>query len=208
VNCVLDLNYKQLNTAGLLSEKIGVRTSYSARLIASEIVRKWSIWTVQAPCAAFLKRNDNTAPLFVGNSAHTGKIYELIENLLQDDGSAIYEAYRTYGFVTGEQGQGTGMGLVRYTYEMMILVVHGTGALTFTAYPNNVDASNPYVHTLNPPITLPSSVDGDIEVPMNESASRLFVMFSSNAVGAGYTLSRVVMLMQQDPWSPVRGRNN
>jgi hypothetical protein len=208
VNCVLDLNYKQLNTAGLLSERIGVRTSYSAKLIASEITRKWAIWTIQAPCAAFLTRGDGTAPVFVGNSANTGKIYQLIEDLMQDDGSAIAQKYRTFGFVQGDTGQGLQMGMARYNFDFATMIMDGAGSVTITVYPNDVKDTNPYSHDLLPNITLPLSTNGDIEIPVNENASRLFFMFSTNAVGAGFTLSRLVLAMHQDPWSPVRGRND
>ena len=205
VNCVLELNYKQLNTAGLLQEKIGVRTSYSAKLIASEITRKWSVWSVQAPCAAFLRRPDGSNPVFLGNSADTGKVYEMVDQLFEDDGNAIWQMYQTFGFVQGEAGQGLQMGMVRYNYDYMTLIMDGNGAITITVYPSNLTTS--YSHTLLPDLVLPLQVNGDIEVPVNECGSRLFFMFSCDAVGSGFTLTRMVVAMHQDPWSPVRGGN-
>jgi hypothetical protein len=208
VNCILELNYKQLNTAGMLSERIGVRTSYSGKLVALEITRKWSLWTVQAPCAAFLRQPDGTAPLFVGNSVNTGKIYEFIDNLFEDDGQAIYQAYQTFGFVQGETGQQSQMGLVRYNYDFMTMILTLEGTLTITVYPNSL--LSPYSHTLLPnlegPIN-PTTVNGDIELPVNETGSRLFFMFNCNAVGSAFSLSRIVCVMHQDPWAPVRGGN-
>lgn len=209
VNAVIELNYKQLNTAGLLSERIGVRTSYSAKLIASEITRKWSIWTVQAPCAAFLKRPDASSPLFVGNSMDNGKIYELIEQLFQDDGEAIWQAYATFGFVQGQEGQQTQMGMLRYNYDYMTMIIDGEGAVTITVFPDSFDLDNaPYSHTLLPDLPLPATTSGDAELPLNECGNRLFLMFSSNAVNSGFELTRIVMVMHQDPWAPVRGYNS
>lgn len=205
VNCVLELNYKQINTASGLAERAGVTVSYSARLIAKEITRKWAVWSVRTPCAAFLARNDGTSPLFVGNSAATGKVYQLIDGLLQDDGTAIQQIYDTFGFVQGETGQGMQMGLVRYLFEYMTMVITGTGSLTITVYPNNLFTS--YSHTLLPNLTLPLEVDGDVELPVNETGSRLFLQYSMNAVGQGFTLSRLIVIMKQDPWAPVRGGN-
>jgi hypothetical protein len=207
-NVILELNYKQLNTASLVTDKIGVRTSYSAKLIASEIVRKWSIWTIQAPAAAFLSRSDKTAPLFLGNSADTGKVYELVDGLLNDDGLPFHQIYRTYGFPTGEQGQGMQMGVMRMNYDYMTMIIDGSGAVVITVFPNNVKPTNPFSHILLPNLTLPATSNSDVELPLNECGSRLFLMFDAFAVGAGYKLSRIVMVMHADPWAPVAGVNN
>lgn len=206
-NVVLELNYKQLNTAGALMESVQIHRSYSGKLIASDIVRKWSIWTIKAPCAAFLTRNDTTSPLFLGNSDSTGKIYELIDGLMQDDGLAILQLYATAGFVPSETGEAKQMGVTRYIFHYMTLTIDGNGLFTITVYPNALDS--PYSRVLLPNLTLPLNINGDVEVPVgDDSGSRMFVIFQTNAVGAGYQLSRVVMVMRQDPWAPVRGRND
>ena len=80
------------------------------------------------------------------------------------------------------------------------------GTLTISVYPNTLDT--PFSHTLLPNLGLPSSMNGDTELPVNECGSRLFLSFLANAVGSNFTLSRIVMVMHQDPWSPVRGVNN
>jgi len=204
-NVILALNYKQINTANELADRVGVHTSYAGRLIASDLTRKWSIWTVKAPCAAFVTRANTTTPLFLGNSDATGKIYDLVELQLDDDGVAIDQRYTTYGFVTPDQEQALQIGSVRKMYEYMTLLLDGAGSLQITVYPNTLDS--PYSHDLLPNITLPGSVDGDTEVPVNETGSRLFMRFRTDAVGEGFQLSKMVVVLRQDPWSPVRGRN-
>lgn len=205
-NVVLELNYKQINTSSELSGSVQIHRSYSGKLIASDIVRKWSIWTVKAPCAAFIQRADNSLPLFVGNSDHTGKIYDLVDGLMQDDGAAINQIYYTAGFVTSETGQGTQMGVMRYFYEYMSILFDGQGPVVITVYPNTLDTG--YSNVLLPNLTLPASSDGDVEVPVQEAGSRLFVSFQANAVGTEFEVSRLVMVMTKHPWSPVRGVNN
>ena len=205
-NAVLMLNYKQLNTANALADSPEVHRSYSGKLLASEMTRKWAIWIIKSPCAGLIKRADTTTPVFLGNSDNTGKIYQLVDGLREDDGSAILQMYDTYGFVPTEEGEGRGMGIVRYVFEYMSLLLDGTGACTISVFPNTLDT--PYAHALLPDLTLPASTNGDVEVPVNEVGNRLFVQFKSNAVGAGFTLSRAIMVMSQDPWSPVRGVNN
>lgn len=205
-NAVFELNYKQINTANELGGSPEVHRSYSGKLIASEITRKWSIWSIKSPCAAFITRSDNTAPVFLGNSDNTGKIYQLVDGLLEDDGSAFVQDYITSAFVSTETGQGTQMGTVRMNYDYMTLLIDGFGDVRITVYPNTLDS--PFAHSLLPDLTLPASTNGDVEIPVNECGSRLFLRFTSEAIDAGYNLSRIVMAMHQDPWSPVRGVNN
>lgn len=205
-NAILALNYKQLNTAGALASDVLIHRSYSGKLIASDIVRKWSIWTIKAPCAAFVQRLDTTTPLFLGNSDQNGKIFALIEGLLQDDGNPVNQIYATAGFLPTEAAQGMQLGITRFTYEYATMLITGSGTVVTTVYPNTLDT--PYSHVLLPNLTLPASTDGDTELPLNESGSRLFLIFSSNAVGSGFQLSRLIVMMTKDPWSPVRGVNN
>ena len=205
-NVILALNYKQLNTATALEDSPGLHRSYSGKLIASEIVRKWSIWTIEAPCAAFITRDDGTTPLFLGNSTNTGKIYELSDSELSDDGAAIYQDYVTSPFVGKETGQGTQMGIYRFNYDYMSAQLDGMGELEVLAYPN--DLNTPYVNTLLPNLTLPASTNGDVELPLNECGSRLFLEFISSAADANFILSGLSVSMHMDPWSPTRGVNN
>jgi hypothetical protein len=205
-NVIIELNYKQLNTAGMLESKPEVHVSYSGKLIASEIVRKWSIWTIVSPCAAFVTRPDTTAPLFLGNSQDTGKIYSLEEGQLDDDGSPIPQIWDSYGFVTQEQEKAFNLGSVRKLFEYMTLKIDGTGDLTIKVFPNTLDS--PFAHALLPDLILPASNNGDTEVPVNEIGSRLFLQFMTFAVGAGFKMSKIVLMLREDPWSPVRGRNN
>lgn len=204
-NVVLELNYKQLNTPSALASSVGVHKSFSGRLLASEITRKWSVWTIKSPCAAFIKRPDKTAPVFFGNSDATGKIYELVDNLLEDDGAAFAEIYTTSSFVPTETAQGMQLGVLRYGFDCMTMLIGGNGDVTITVYPNSLDST--YAHTLLPDLSLPASTNGDVELPLDEEASRLFLQFKANAVGAGFTLSRVVMIMSASAWSPYRGVN-
>lgn len=202
-NVVLELYYGQLNTAGDLSGRVGVHQSYSGKLIDSEVTRKWSIWTIKAPAAAFLKRQDSTIPIFLGNSDGNGKVFELVDGLLEDDGSPMMQLYIPYGFAQSQESEARQLNVVRMSFQYMTLVIDGSGSLTITAFPNSLDSI--YTHTVDPPIDLPASTNGDVELPLNESASRLFLQFGTQCVGAGFILTRIVMVMRQEPWSAVRG---
>ena len=205
-NVVLMLNYKQMADGAMVAEESAVHvSSFTGKLLASDVRRKWSIWSIQAPCAAFVTRADTTAPLMIGNSLQTGKIYQLVDGLQQDDGIAIDQRYITSPFVGTETEQALQLGSVRKLYEYMTANIVGSGQLFISTYPNSLDS--PYTNTLIP-LTLTNPLqNGDMEIPVNETASRLFLQFRTNAIGAGFDLSRFVMFMRNDPWSAVRGVN-
>jgi hypothetical protein len=207
-NVILMLNYKQLNTGATLAEKVGVHTSYSGRLIASELTRKWSIWTIKAPCAAFLRRADKTDVLFLGNSDDNGKIFQLDETHTmcgQDDCSAMVQIYNTYGFVTDEQAQALRLGSLRKYFSEMFMVVRGSGNMNLRVFPDTLESS--YAMDLLPRIPLPLMNEGDIEVPVDQEGNRLFVQFKTDQIGACFELSRMMMAIGMSAFSPTRGRN-
>jgi len=205
-NVILMLNYKQLQSGEALADRPGVHASaFTGKLLATEITRAWSIWTIAAPAVAFITRNDQTAPLFIANEVFNGKVYQLIDDFLQDDGVAFAQIYDTYGFISPEQDEALRMGQVRKMFDFMRLLITGSGDLTVTVYPNTLDT--PYAHALVPDLILPGSTNGDLEYPLNEAGERLFLQFKCFAVGAGFYLSRITIGMSHDPWTPVRGRN-
>jgi hypothetical protein len=206
-NVILELSYKQLNTGAMLAERAGVHASaFTGKLLATEITRAWSVWTVSSPCAAFLEANDGTAPLSLGNSQANGKVYQFIEGRLDDDGLPFAQIYDTHAFVTPEQAQALKLTSTRQVFEFMRLLIDGTGDITISVFPNTLDS--PYGHALLPDLILPASTNGDTELPVNEVGERLFVQFKCFSVGAGFTLSRVTLALRGDVFSPVRGVNN
>src|SRR5207253_5252088 len=140
------------------------------------------------------------------NSDHNGKIFRLNDEFCgQDDCLPMTQIYTTYGFATDDQGQGLRMGSLRKVFVYMAMIVQGSGDLNLRVFPNTLDSQ--FAHDLLPRIPLPLMTDGDIEIPMNETGNRLFVQFKTDQIGACFNLSRLMMAMQQDVWSPTRGRN-
>ena len=204
-NVVLMLNYKQLNSAGQLASSVGVHRSFSGKLLASEITRKWALWTIKAPAAAFLERADGTDPLFLGNSDGNGKIFEFVEGLAEDDGSPFVQRYVTSPFLPRQNAQEAQVGVLRYGFSTMTLMMLGEGTLRITVYPNLLESV--YAHPLLPDLVFPIATDGDAEVPLDEEANRLFVEFGAQCVGSEYTLSGMVVLMGTSGYAPFKGVN-
>ena len=206
-NVVLMLNYKMMPSGTMIADESAVHvSSFTGRLLASDIRRKWSIWSIGAPCAAFITRADTTAPLMFGNSAGTGKIYRLVDGLEEDDGAVIDQRYITSPFVGTETEQALQLGAVRKLYALMVANITGNGNLLITTYPNSLDS--PYAAQLLAEPLTPTLRNGDMEIPVNETASRLFLQFRTATLGASFNLTRFVMVMRPEPFAPVRGRNN
>lgn len=203
-NVILMLNYKELNTFNELVERGGVKISYSGKLIAWDMSRKWSIWQIPCPYADFVKRPDGTAPLMFCNGVGNSKIYEQIPGLLADDGAAIDSLYTTYGFVKdSERGQfGPLLSAHRNLYKYLDMNLSGVGPCTVTALPNTLTPTYPYSI---PAITLTEPAQNNVERPMNQTANRLFLQFESNTVNSGFSLSSCTVSMVKDPHAPVRG---
>jgi len=204
-NVVLELNYKQLNTAGALASSVGVHRSYSGKLLASEMTRKWALWTIKAPAAAFLRRADKSAPIFFGNSDGNGKIFELVEGLLEDDGSPFSERYVTSPFLPREMAQGAQLGVLRYGFTVMTLIIDGQGTFRIQVHPNYVDGAGN--HALLPDLTFPVATWGDAEVPVDEEGNRMFVEFIAQCVNSAWILSGMTMSMSTSGFAPYAGRN-
>jgi hypothetical protein len=204
-NVILELNYKQLNTAGALASSVGVHRSFAGKLLDSEITRKWSIWTIKAPAAAFLTQADGSNPVFFGNSDHNGKVFELVEGYYQDDDGPYAEDYVTSPFLPRQDAEARQMGPLRCGYSYMNAMLTGEGSCRITVYPNTLDT--PYSRRLLPDLPLPGSTNGDNEVPVDEEASRLFVEFGAQCVGSWYILSGLVMMQTPSAFTPFRGVN-
>lgn len=205
-NVIIALNYKFLTTGGEVGNRAEIHvSSFGGKLLSVDMARKWNIWTIASPCASLIQRQDTTLQTFVGNSAGTGKIYQLTAGLLEDDGAAFWQLWTSHGWPTPEQEQGLQLGSFRKVFEYMGMLLDGSGELTINVLPDSL--TSPYTHALLPNLGLPATSGGDTELPVNETGNRLFLQFSCNAVGAGFELSRVVLVMRGDPWSPVRGVN-
>lgn len=204
-NVVLAMSYKQVNTVSELIDRATVRaSSFTGKLIATDISRKWSIWQIQAPYADFIERQDLSTPLFLGNSKGTGKVYQLTEGATNDDGATVNQTYCTYGFCKPDAEQALQLGSVRHDYEYMTYLAAGNGNLNITAIPDSL--TSPYADPLIP-IALSTNPRWDTECPLNEVGRRLFMQFSVNALNNYFSLSSMVMMLKQDHFSAVRGTN-
>lgn len=202
-NRVLALDYRSLSTATEIASYATVHTSsMTGRLIALARARKWAPWNITANSGALIERSDGTAQFFIGNGAGTGKIYELSDTQFSDDGAAIGSYYTSYFFPSADQEDELGLRAHRKLFSYLTCYAEGAGNLNLTSFADNEG----FPATL-PPLVLGSPGGKDLELPINLLAERAAFQAGTNQTGSWFRLSRLVLSLIADPWSPVRGGN-
>ena len=202
-NLVLALDYRSLSTASEIATYASVQSSsMTGRMIYVSRARKWAPWHIASNAAALIERSDGTAQFFIGNGAGTGKLYELSDAQLSDDGAAIPSYYTTYFFPSQDQEDGLGVRSHRKLFSYLTCYAEGAGNLSLTSF-----AVNEAFPTAMPQLALSSPASKDLEMAVNVLAERAAFQVGTNQVGSWFRLSRLVASLMADPWSPVGGSN-
>jgi len=206
---ILMLDYRDLDSAEDIAGRPPINITYTGRKTATDKTRKWSPWTIAANCGALLERTAGTAIMAlgggtpgVGGGGTTGKIYQLNDSQLSDDGSAIPSYYTTHYFPERPVEQALGLGAHRKLFTYLTLFVEGAGNLNLTTYTDSSSASQ-----VQQPLALSSPSTKDLELPINVLAERVAFQVSTNQPGAWFRLQKFTPCVRTDPWAPVRGVN-
>jgi len=202
-NVILMCNYRELNTGGALAQTGPIRSTYTGRLMSPEPARKWSFWNIQCPYSDFISRNNSQWPQWFGTGYRDSKIFALQASALADDGLAINSFWISYGFTKPEMADAKGLGLWRMEFPYLTVLAIGNGILNPYVYPES-PFNSPYVLDILP---LPAISQGDLELGVNAKGNRFFIRVGTNAVGASFRCSKLVVPLIPDPWSPIRGWN-
>lgn len=214
-NVIFTLNYVGLSGPQELAAMPQMHTTMFGAIVSVDMRRKWNIWQIPCPYAAFVTRQDGVSnPLFLGNGIGSGKIYQLSATQLSDDGAAINGLYTTYGFVnSGMAKQNPLLGFHRKLYTYLQLLAYGAGTLTVKFLANRINADLQHTwQVLSAPdgsnqvgIPLQANPQDDIERSINIAGNRVFMQVSTNAVGAHFTLSKAILVGGPSPLLPLRG---
>ena len=200
-NVCLMCNYQGLDTAAELFAGPGVHTTMFGALAAVDMKRKWTIWQIPSPYADFIYRPDGVDnPLFICNGIDSAKIYQLETLQLSDDGVAINSLYTTYGFVNAVKAATLpifGMHTKRYT--VFQVTAEGAGEMGVRFLPNVINPRYPYSIPIG--ISLNSPAMDDYFRSINVKGNRMFVEYSTDAVGAWMNVSKMLLTGKADPWS-------
>lgn len=174
-NKVLALDYRGLISASQIIETPPVHFSaYSGKILSLGLGRKWSPWTIAANCAYFETPNEELGVglggVYFGNSVGNGKIYNLQNAQLSDDGVAIPSYYQTYYFPSQIQEPILKLRTHRKFFSHLSGFIEGSGSLAISAFLDSTQVAIPLpslnlINTASPPaITAIKRVNGLLTV--------------------------------------------
>src|SRR6476646_6697528 len=208
-NTILMLDYHDLDDASDIVSRPPVNVTLTGRKAATDKARKWSPWTIAANSCALIERPNGTAIVAtggglpgVGGGGATGKVYQLSDTQLSDDGSAIPSYYTTHFFPERAVEQSLNLGAHRKFFSYLTMFVEGAGNLSLTSFTDSANASQ-----AQQPLPLSSPSLKDLELPINVLGERVAFQVSTNQPGAWFKLQKFTPSLRVDPWAPVRGLN-
>lgn len=208
-NKILVLDYRDLDSGEMIASRPPIHITFAGRKTAFDKTRKWSPWAVAANAGALIERTDGTTALMlgggtpgVGGGSPTGKVYQLGDAQLSDDGAAIQSYYTTHFFPERPVEQQLDLGAHRKLFTYLTMYVEGAGTLGLTAFVNHGAAAQ-----AQQPMALSSPSLKDLELPINVSGERIAFRVSTGAAGSWFRLQKFTPSVQPDPWAPVRGMN-
>ncbi len=209
-NVMFVWNYQNLDTFEEIVSGRGVHTTMFGTLAAVDMRLKMTIWQISSPYAGFITQPDlATEELTICNGQGNQKIYQLSDSQFSDDGVAINSFYATWGFMSAAKAKENPLlGLHRKRFQFVQQWVTGSGNVSVKAYPNyllnpQTLAFNQYLYTVPNGINLSLTPIDDIIRPLNMAGNRVYLSYSTNAVGSSFHLSKVILVGTIDPYTAV-----
>lgn len=213
-NVVFVLDYRNLNSAWDIAQK-GPYQAVGGRLLANEIGRKWTRWTLTFNTAEELSRGGDAYQICfgAGNGETPGvepgvfcNVYRLDETKLTDDDYGQIVPYRfTHFFPTPDARQQYRLGAHRVIATYLAMLIGGTGFTAITPVVNTLRNTFPDLA----PYPLNSDQTYDYEWDVWVDGERIALKIGSvPALGQtdnGFLLQDLSLTLKKDPWSPIRG---
>ena len=165
--------------------------------------------TIAANACALVERSDGTASVVlgggtpgVGGGGPTGRVYQLSDTQLSDNGAAIPSYYTTHYFPERAVELALNLGAHRKLFSYLTMFVEGAGNLSLTIF-----TDSPSAPQSQQPLLLSSPSTKDLELPINVLGERVAFQVSTNQAGAWFRLQKFTPSVRVDPWAPVRGWN-
>lgn len=212
-NLIYPMDYRELDSQPDISQHGSVRVSYTGKMIASDLARKWTRWNLPMLRGAVISRSGNSQQFVFGagngsapgSGTSFGNIYFLDSaKLADDDYGQMFPYYVSYGFVNHDAEQALQVGSHRKLYDYISFFITGVGTVTITLLGDSLTNAYP----VSPTITMSASQAFDIGFPINVDANRAFVKFVpaplANTTPVQFNLQKLVLDLKPHPISPVR----
>lgn len=203
-NQIYVLDYRELDTAGDIGRGATIHISFTGKMIASDLARKWTVWNLSSNYADILKRSGNQTQFCIGGPY--GNIHYFSPNFYTDDDyGKIASVYCSYFFINHEAEQMLGVGSHRKLYTYLTAYISGLGNLKITP---EVNALGVGAIATYPTIALSSAPTHDLEMPINVLGERVAFTFSVSPITGTdnyFNLQKMVVKLRESPWDPIRG---
>jgi hypothetical protein len=213
-NLILVMDYRELDQPGQISASPPIHISFTGKMIASDLVRKWTRWNLTANCGTILTLAGGIKQFAIGAgngqalgaAPGFGNAYWFDPNKLTDDDyGQISPYYTTYFFVNHEMEQALGLGSHRKHFSYLAFRVTGVGVCIVTPYVN--DLTNPQ-RSLRGQLLTPT-LTRDIERGLLVSGERCAFKFSvvpvQGQTDVKLSLQRLVVTMKEEQFTPIAG---
>lgn len=212
-NVVLVLDYRGLDSAYAISNSPPYR-NFGGQVIAQEISRKWTRWSLSLNCAEIMARAAGAYEICFGSgngvepgtTFTAGNAYQLDATKLTDDDYGQIVPYRfTHFFPTPQSRAQMRLGAHRVMASYFTMLISGTGLTQVTPVVNTLQNAFPNL----PQYPLDANQNFDYEWDIDVTGERIaFKVGSVPNVGQtdnGFTLQDLTVTLKKDPWSPIRG---
>jgi hypothetical protein len=181
-----------------------VHISFTGKMIASDLTRKWTTWTIPAWSGELLYRSGIAQPQMCFGTSN-GNVYDLnVSQLHDDDYGVIPASYTTYFFISHEAEQGLQVGSHRHLYSLAAAFIEGTGTWTITPYMASL--SNPQNTSLQWPLNTPQKFDLDFGINVETSRCAFKIQAQPTSGNDAYfSLQKLIINVAAAPWAKVRG---
>jgi hypothetical protein len=224
-NSLYVLDYRDLNTAGLLANSGTLHIGYTGKVVTTDLTRKWSPWsmTMNHICLLTLVTGEAVMAFCGGTGgalndpAHSA-VYTLDEGVISgidEDYGPFWEnsRYATYFFIGPEEAAQYQTGKHRLLHSFLTMNVTGVGKVYLTPHLDRIG------NTGNPTRALAITEDlaRDLEFGLNNAAERISYMIGCQPAGslpappdspAGFRVSSLTLAVKAHPFSPIRGKNS
>jgi hypothetical protein len=212
-NLIFPMDYRELDKAAQIASSGPIHISFTGKMIASDLARKWTRWNLAMNYGKVITRPGNVKQFVVcagngqtpGQASGFGNVY-LFDSLklTDDDYGAVVPYYFSYGFVNHEQEQALQVGSHRKLYAYFSFFMTGTGNVQVTPYADTILNAYP----VGPQIQLSQSQTFDWGYGINVDAERTFFKFAITPLLGGtdvqFNLQKLVCDAMPHPVSPVR----
>jgi len=218
------LDYRELNTSNLLANAGTLKVGYSGKMVATDLTRKWTPWTMTMNfCGMVSLATGGAQMLFCGGTGGSlsdvwhGTIYTLEEGVLSgldDDYGPFWQTstYPTYFFLSQDEAAQYKLGSHRLLHAFATMNVDGVGTVFLKASADRVDN----VMQTTRAVAITANLARDLEFGLQVRAERVCYRICCQPAGvqpfaptspAGFHVSSLTIALKDDPYAPVRGRN-